>query len=240
MIKLILKNLIPEKTKKLIKDKLGVPSQESSLNRIKKLGFQPKYCLDIGAYEGHWATDFKQIFPGSSILMIEGQTEKEPALIQTKQTLKDVDYRISLLGATESTVKFNKYETASSVLDEHNITNAKTEIRTLNTLDSLTFKTLFSKPDFIKIDTQGYELEILKGGEKTLSSAEFVLLEVSFLDIYKNCPLIADVLNFMEMQGFVVYDICTLLKRPLDGVLFQADMLFVKKESRFRSDKRWS
>jgi FkbM family methyltransferase len=239
MIKKLIQNLIPEKIKLLLKEKTGVPSQQSSLNRIKNLGFQPNYCLDIGAYEGMWTQEFKAIFPLCAILMVEGQLEKEPILIKTKTLYKDVDYQISLLGATESIVSFNKYETASSILDEHNITNAKIENRKLTLLDKLTEQAKF-KPDFIKIDTQGYELEILKGGENTLASAEFVLLEVSFLDIYIDCPLVSDVLSYMDSKGFVVYDICTLMKRPFDKALFQSDFLFVKKNSIFRSNKRWS
>jgi hypothetical protein len=97
-----------------------------------------------------------------------------------------------------------------------------------------------TKPDFIKIDTQGYELEILKGGEKALAHAEFVLLEVSLLDIYVNSPLVIDVLNFMKERGFVLYDICTLMKRPLDNALFQSDFLFVKANSQFRNNKHWA
>ncbi|HEY4196021.1 MAG TPA: FkbM family methyltransferase [Mucilaginibacter sp.] len=240
MINSILKHLLPAKTKDMIKDRLGVPNQESSLKRIRQLGFNSTCCLDIGAYIGNWALDFKQIFPDSRILMVEGQTEKEPELVKVKENYHNIDYRIALLGATESTVVFNKYETASSVLTEHNITNAATESRKLTTLDKLLTDTVFDKPDFIKIDTQGYELKILKGGKRTLTSAEFVLLEVSFLDIYKNVPLVADVLNFMQQHGFVLYDICTLMKRPLDGTLYQSDFLFVKEDSRLRSDKRWS
>jgi len=240
MIKSLLKNLIPAKTKKMLRDKLGVPSQENSLKRLKALGFSSKCCLDIGAYKGKWTIDFKDIFPGSTILMLEGQHEKESELIKVKDSYKNVDYKIALLGPSEATVTFNKYDTASSVLIEHFDTNAMTETRTLIKLDTIVANSLFEKPDFIKIDTQGYELEILKGGEKTLSAAEFVLLEVSFLDIYKDSPLAGDVLNFMQSRGFVVYDICTLMNRPLDGVLFQSDFLFVKEDSCFRSDKRWS
>jgi FkbM family methyltransferase len=204
------------------------------------MGFSPKCTLDIGAYEGHWATDYKKIFPDSAILMVEGQFEKESHLIKTKQKYSDVDYKIALLGADNSVVTFNKYETASSVLGEHHETGAMKEIRDLATLDSLVSGTKFSKPDLIKIDTQGYELEILKGGERTLLSAEFVLLEISLLDIYVNCPLVNDVTEFMAKRGFVLYDICSLMRRPLDGTLFQSDFLFIKKDSRFRNDKRWS
>jgi len=240
MIKSLLKRLVPAGFKKRLRNKLGVPSQENSLKRIKQLGFNPVSCLDIGAFEGTWTDEFKEIFPECSVLMLEGQHEKEPFLAKTKQKYKDVDYRIALLGADETTVTFNKYESASSVLDEYNETGAKKESRQLTRLDSVIFGTAFAKPDFIKIDTQGYELEILKGSQKAMTSAEFILLEVSFLDIYKNCPLAADVIRFMQENGFVIYDICTLMNRPLDGTLFQSDFLFVKENSAFRQNKRWS
>jgi FkbM family methyltransferase len=239
MIKKLLQKLIPEKQKKLLKDALGVPSQELSFLNIRKLGFSPKYCLDIGAYEGTWTHEFKKIFPSCGVLMIEGQTEKSPFLVKIQNEYKDVDFKIALLGANDEEVTFNIYETASSVLTEHHDTNAKTESRKLITLDCLLMAENTIPSDFIKIDTQGYELEILKGAEKTLAFAEFVLLEVSFLDIYVKCPLVADVLVFMKARGFVVYDICSIMRRPLDGALFQSDFLFVKETSIFRRDKRW-
>jgi FkbM family methyltransferase len=238
MLKQAIRKLIPNTFIDYLRTRLGVPSQQDSLAHLKYLGFDPKYCLDIGAYNGYWTEDFKKIFPQCSVLMIEGQLEKEPVLAAVKTRFTDVGYEISLLGAKEELVSFNIYETASSVLTEHNVTNAKVEQRKLQPLDSVTEKRLF-KPDFIKIDTQGFELEILKGGDKTLASAQFVLLEVSFLDIYVNCPLAADVISYMNNKGFVIYDICTLMKRPLDKTLYQADFLFVRSGSDFRKDKRW-
>jgi FkbM family methyltransferase len=240
MIKQLLKKLIPPKAKKALSDKMGVPSQENSFKNIRRLGFNPKFCLDIGAYEGNWTHDFKKTFPECAIMMIEGQVEKEPVLLKAKNSYTDVNYKIALLGATETNVTFNIYETASSVLAERdeNNTNAKVETRKLSMLDNI-IAPLKQQPDFIKIDTQGYEMEILKGGEKILSGAEFVLLEVSLIDIYINSPLVADVLDFMRQRGFVLYDICSLMRRPLDKALFQSDFLFVRADSKFRTNKRW-
>lgn len=236
----ILKRFIPSSFKNQLKEKLGVPSQEHTFKILKKLGYQSKLVLDIGAYEGTWAESFLTIFPEAKILMLEGQESKKTILQQKSEVNKQLDFRIALLGSAEQEVEFNIYETASSVLKENNETGAKTETRTLITLDQLSINTPFAQPDLIKIDTQGYELEILKGAEKTMQLAQFILLEVSLIDIYKNCPMVAEVMAFMQAKGFVLYDICSLMRRPFDKALYQSDFLFIKEASMFRADKRWS
>ncbi|NEU06773.1 FkbM family methyltransferase [Flavihumibacter sp. R14] len=238
--KRILKTLVPPALKSKIKNSLGVPSQEKSFRKLKQLGFEVQVVLDIGAYEGNWAKDFKKIYPSANILMIEGQTTKEKFLVDLSRKISGLDYKIALLGAYEQPVDFNVYETASSILKEHHSTEAIVEQRTLSCLDKLLENTNYSKPDLIKIDTQGYELEILKGGEKILSGAKAVLLEVSLIDIYQEVPLVADVIEFMRNRNFVLFDICSFIYRPLDQVLYQSDFLFVKKELFLRENKNWS
>jgi len=83
-------------------------------------------------------------------------------------------------------------------------------------------------------------VEILKGGLNTLKAAQFVLLEVSLLNIYNNCPLVDEVMAFMKQQGFVLYDICSLLRRPYDNALNQCDFLFIKTDAALRSSTRWA
>lgn len=234
-----LKRLIPTSFKNNLKEKLGVPSQAHCFKQLKSLGYQPKLVLDIGAYEGNWATSFLSIFPKTNILMVEGQEGKKSILQQKTIDNPQLEYQIALLGSSEQNVEFNIYETASSVLKENNETDAKTENRTLTTLDLLIGNTHFENADFIKIDTQGYELEILKGAEKTMQQAEFILLEVSLIDVYKNCPLVAEVITYMQAKGFVMYDICSIMRRPFDKALYQSDFLFIKETSPFRAVKRW-
>lgn len=61
------------------------------------------------------------------------------------------------------------------------------------------------RPDYLKIDVQGAELDILENGEKTLSSLVVLESEVEFLPLYENQPLFADVDAFLRERGFVLH-----------------------------------
>ncbi|WP_316824785.1 FkbM family methyltransferase [Pedobacter miscanthi] len=240
MFKKLVSKLMPAKFIQKLKDDLGVPSQRKSLQSLKKLGFSPNYVLEIGAYEGNWAIEFNQIFPDSKIMMIEGQLQKQEILLQRKKQLPNSEVKIALLGAENKSVEFNIYETASSVFKEDNETGASIQEIELQLLDDILSPTAFYKPDFIKIDTQGFELEILKQAAKTLQFTKAVLLEVSFLNIYKGAPLAAEIIAFMEKNNFVIYDICSLMRRPYDKALFQSDFLFLQKDFYLRTSTRWA
>lgn len=229
------------KFKQKIKDRLGVPSQVWSLNNLKANGFNPSVIYDIGAYSGHWTEEMLELFPGGGYFLFEGQQSKQPLLasLAGKHPGK-VNYSVGVLGAEdEKMVTFHEYETASSVLSEHFETGAASSQAKLKKLDTAVIENDWPLPDLLKLDTQGYELEILRGGNKCMSHAEVILMEVSFIDIYQHAPLAHEVIHFMHVNGFILYDICTLMRRPLDQALFQADMLFVKKHSSLVQHKKW-
>ena len=56
--------------------------------------------------------------------------------------------------------------------------------------------------DFLKIDVQGSELDVLNGAKRVLGDTLVVELEVEFVPIYKNQPLFADIDSFMRKEGF--------------------------------------
>jgi FkbM family methyltransferase len=62
-------------------------------------------------------------------------------------------------------------------------------------------------PDFIKVDTQGSELSILRASPKTLKTVFGVDVEVEFLSLYEHQPLFEDVQKFMYEQGFQLMDL---------------------------------
>lgn len=147
-----------------------------------------------------------------------------------------------LLGAEDrELVQFHLAETASSVLSERAHPQTVTASFPMRTVDHVVEEDCGGEaPEFLKLDVQGYELEVLKGAVGSLSSIQVILAEVNFLEIYEQVPLFGDFVSWLSERGWVAYDICSLIRRPLDRALWQADMLFVPLDSPLRQDKRYA
>lgn len=214
------------------------PSMQSTLTDLKQRGFTPSTAIDVGAYHGEWTKMFKKIFPSAKILMIEAQQEKSQILNGVCEKFSGtVSCEIALLGAKDGTeVDFIQMETGSSVFEESSPYTRKRLKKSLITLDALieAYKD-FQQLDFLKLDVQGYELEILKGASALLKHTEFVLMETSFIPINKGCPLILEVLTFMDSMGFRTLDFCSQVRRK-DGTLWATDLLFINNRSNLAPD----
>ena len=67
--------------------------------------------------------------------------------------------------------------------------------------------------DYVKIDVQGSELQILENATKTLEQVLIIEAEVEFLPIYKDQPLFGDLQIFMRSQGFVLHKLIDVASR---------------------------
>ena len=181
-----------------------------SIENFHRAGFYPAGIVDIGANVGKWTRDVATIFPEAKIHMIEAQPELADDLAAIASKLGSrVTFGIGLLGSEPvSAVPFHTLGTGSSVFEE--VTNLEKKAVTLPMmrLDDVAEVSALPKPLFLKLDVQGYELEVLKGGGDTLDNAEVVLMEVALLTYNKGAPLMPEVLAFMDDRGFTPYDIC--------------------------------
>ncbi|HWD58332.1 MAG TPA: FkbM family methyltransferase [Stellaceae bacterium] len=82
------------------------------------------------------------------------------------------------------------------------------------------------KPDLIKLDVQGYELEVLKGAKASLTSVKALIVEVSFAEFYEGQCLFEELVGFVAEQGFRLKAIG--VNTPLGRPLAQTDGLFVR------------
>ncbi|MFL5242514.1 MAG: FkbM family methyltransferase [Gemmataceae bacterium] len=234
-----------KKIREWLSHRFDFPEIPVSLRRLKSAGFAPRLIFDVGAYHGEFAQLCRQLFLSSSPqLEIACFEPLESALAVLRPLEQKGQLRVvpGLVGSqAQTSVVFHEMETASSVLDEHfdqpHANNAQHEMRRLDDFATETYPG--QSIDLLKVDTQGYELEVLKGAERILPTTRVLLLELNLLDIHKGVPLMHDVMTWLAQRQFVAYDIAGLTRRPLDKALWQADVVFVKRDDPLRKDKRW-
>ncbi len=97
--------------------------------------------------------------------------------------------------------------------------------------------------DFIKIDTQGSELPILRGGPASLGGAVGLKTEVEFVELYRGQPLFAEVDEFARGAGYELIDLRRVHWRregykafPGRGQVVFGDALYLKRQEGFLAE----
>ncbi len=206
-------------------------SQMAAFHTLKSLGWTPTHCIDVGAYHGKWSRACRSVFPDAGVLMIEAQEGKQGILNEVVSEFPHkLACEIALLGASDGTeVEFVEMRTGSSVLEESSYFPRQKKKSTLTRLDTLLKKhPAFDRAQLLKLDTQGYEIEILKGAPNLLQQVQVVLLEASLIPVNKGAPLFSEVVEFMSDCSFKLFDVTSQVRRK-DRVLWQTDLLFVRE-----------
>lgn len=202
--------------------------------RLAERGYRPSGIIDIGAHEGNWTRSVREMFPDSRSLMIEASETQRRPLEAVCAELEDCTYQIALLGSEEGReVTFFRMGTGSSIMPEASNVARDAETLVTRRLDDLVAGAGLSDNLFVKIDVQGAELEVLKGGEETLSRASMVQLEVALLPFNKGAPDFLEVVSFMDARSLVPFDVAGMV-RPYDRDLVQMDILFAPRDSVLR------
>lgn len=215
----------------------GTPrnTMTGSLLLAKKLGFEPKTVIDVGAALGTF--NLYETFPNSRHLLIEPIAENEPYLAKICRKLKSAEYIIAAATKTAGVFTLNvSPDMVHSSISENRATDSSNPyVRKIPavTLDGICKERNLPGPYLIKVDVDGQEVDVLAGATEILQQTEYVIVEVTlFGQMY-------DVITFMKSQGFAAYDIVDLGYRPGDTALWQVDMAFVKESGLFRRDNSY-
>lgn len=80
----------------------------------------------------------------------------------------------------------------------------------------------------LKVDTQGYEMEVLKGATRLLRRVAAVQLELSLTPLYEGGPTFVDMVAFMATAGFELFGVVPEFTDERNGRLLQVDGFFVR------------
>ncbi len=219
------------------------PDCFSRLQNMKDLGFSPKVILDGGASVGYWAWQAHKMFMQARIVSIEPNPLIIGKLEDMVQKIKNESLALMYaLGKENGKAVLNIWDNeetkmSGSSLKDHVQGPPKKSIEVdLKTIDAICEENSI-KPDLLKLDLQGGELDALKGATNILKSVELVIIEFGVLEAYINRTTPYDLMEYFYKRDFILYDIVDLLYRPFDNALTGGDFFFIPKNSSLRSHK---
>jgi FkbM family methyltransferase len=242
-MKSIIKKLIASSNYKIVSKKSvvqqaysGERNMEHALRHLKTLKYEVNCIVDVGA--GCGTESLLSVFPDAEYILIEPLEEFHPQLEMLKQKYNVKKIISAVVGTQLSDVILNVHPDlyGSSLLNENEGPGADGEPRKVKSIELKNEIAHLNNQqnNILKVDVQGAELDVLKSAYGLLHVFDVIILEVSFFKFQKNAPEFSEVINFMNDNEYVIYDIFDLTLRPLDNALAQADILFVRKDGKFR------
>ena len=199
----------------LMKGKLFSFASFEVVSNIKKTVPKIDLILDVGANSGQFSKVVSNLYPNAQIETFEPLPDLYAKIRKQFETNKNVTIHNVALGNEIGSIKFNKnkYGHISSILDisEENkhYPKEKNDLNqievAIKTLDSYAF--LSNKPksiSLLKLDVQGYELEVLKGGEKTIEHLDYIVIEANLEELYVNQPSFTEINAYLNSKNFEV------------------------------------
>jgi len=214
-------------------------SIQGLLQQAKSVGLSPATVIDVGAAYGSFSLECCDVFPEAHYVLVEALEEFEPFIKAAVKSIAKAEYILCAAAALSGEITINVHTdlVGSSIYREQEgfaVDGIPRSVQAV-ALDQLIQDYQMRAPFLIKVDVQGAELDVLLGAEKIIEDTEYIILEVSFFEIFKQGAQFYDIVTFMKSKGFVVYDVCGLQYRPLDNALTQADIAFVRDEELFRN-----
>lgn len=182
--------------------------------------------IDVGASNGSWTALSYRHFPGAKWLLLEGLPAHGPTLAQFVKQAPNIQYELALAGDHDGEGHLYLGPDDFGGAAHNQAYEGKTIPRPMRSIDSLVAQHKLPGPFFIKLDTHGFEREILAGAAETLKQTSLVLLEVYNFEFSPGMPRFAAMCEHMEKLGFRCTDLVDPLRRTSDGVLWQMDLFF--------------
>jgi len=212
-----------------------------AVRHLQAKGLAPRVILDVGAAQGCWTNFASTCFPDAEFFMIDPLTENQAAL--ESLCLHNPRFHYLLLGAGRESRSLTMNVTpdldGSSLCEFPNPDARRQRQIQVEPIDRLLNDARIQPPDLVKIDVQGWELEVLAGGQRLFDTAHVFILEVNLFKFTPDCPLVHEVVAYMASKNYRVFDLAGTLRRPFEDDLGQMDLVFVSNSSPLVASNRW-
>lgn len=193
--------------------------------------------LDVGANKGQYAHDLRQRGWNGQIVSFEPTSDAYDLLVAAcARDLKWTAARRAAIGSERGRAHINIAENlVSSSLLEINERSVQIEpgvrFKDKEEIDVIPLDDIINPewigPYAIKVDTQGFEIEVLKGAKNTLKNTKVIQLEASLYPVYKETPDIGEIFNLMSRLNFRAISIVEGFSDTAVNEMLQVDLTFV-------------
>lgn len=201
-------------------------------------GLDVATVVDIGANKGQFALLAMGVFPGVTVYSFEPLYE--PAARFRKMLAGKVRLFETAIGPYEKqgTIYVSRRADSSSLLpigkQSHVFpgTELKEErVIPISPLTNYLSRSDLKQPAMLKIDVQGYELEVLTACDPLLFNFQYVYVECSFTELYRGQALAGEIILYLVDRNFQLSGVYNQAEDS-SGRPVQADFLFTKCDTR--------
>ena len=206
-----------------------LPTLAGFLDRLGRYGIDFATVIDVGASNGMWTREVIARFPDQNYFLVEARREHEPALAAFAAENTRVRYTICAAADRPGEVHFHAGDlfgglAAHTAFSEHDI------VVPARTLDEVVATHQLQPPFWLKLDTHGFEEQILAGAPTLLAQASLVVIEAYNHRMGFGNLLFDELCRVMAQRGFRCLDFFDPLYRPHDGSFWQADLAFARSD----------
>lgn len=198
------------------------------------------YVLDIGANDGQFVKQLRYYGYKDDVISFEPLLNAHAKL--KKDSLNDEKWHVykpiaigNKNGKNEINISKNSVSSSILNINQIHIQNApesffigKQPVEEKKLEDIFPELDINDKKIFLKIDTQGYEYQVLDGAKNILNKIDGILVEVSLIELYENQKKWLDIVQFIESNGFNLWSVDRGFTNSKNGRTLQLDVCFFR------------
>jgi FkbM family methyltransferase len=209
-----------------------------SVNKPWLLNANIRTVFDVGANTGQFAQAIHEVLPDAFVYSFEPLPDCFSKLQRTMTGVtKFRAFNVALAERDGDDVFYRSAWSPSSSLlpmqDLHkeNFPFSAAESREIvhvRKLDHYVDELNIENEILVKLDVQGTEDQVIRGGSSLIQRAKILIVETSMESLYEGQPLFGDILKLLESRGFSYKGATGQLFSPLDGSVLQANSIFMR------------